>query len=257
MTAIGPHLLGRVPAPPDERDYQVAWFLNQDPLDAALEVLKRSPQVAKATKAWAIVAQQRIQAFAPAPAPTPAPVTDVLWPDPTQLDQGDTGHCVGFGWAQFGASDPFEDHYTDDDGHAIYYECKVIDGEPRQENGSDVRSGAKAMLNRNRLAAYAFAKSTDEITGWLRAHGPVVVGTDWHTDMFTPDPSGRVGIGGQIEGGHCYLIAGVDAAGQVYQCQNSWGTGWGMYGRFSITVDAFAQLLAAQGDACVAAELPL
>lgn len=262
MSQIGPHLLGRVPSPVDARDYQLRWFLDAtDPLEAALLVLERS-HAAKATKLWAAIATKRLPAVAPipVPAPTPVPVVpspDVLWPQMVQLDQGDTGHCVGFGWAQYGTSDPVNDLFGDPDGHALYYECKVIDGEAGKENGSNVRSGATAMINRQRIAAYAFAQSTDEITAWLRQHGPLVVGTDWNSDMFDPDPSGRVVIGGSLEGGHCYLLDGVDAAGQVYSFQNSWGTEWGLHGRFSMSVENFAALLHADGEACAAVELPL
>src|SRR5207244_8460727 len=124
----------------------------------------------------------------PPPTPDHQPVS---WPDPqTVLNQGQTPHCVGFGWCQWGNTLPVGDQFRNTDGDAVYYECKRIDGEPDAEDGSNVRSGAKAMVGRRRLGAYAFARSTDEITAWVRANGPLVVGTDWHQSMFNPDADG-------------------------------------------------------------------
>src|SRR5262249_37867530 len=138
----------------------------------------------------------------PPPAPGPPPPGVVVWEDLIQLDQGPTNHCVGFGWAAWGDCAPVEDQYQDADAHKIYYECKVIDGQPQLENGSSVRSGAKAMQNRGRLGAYVFASTTQEVEQWVSNHGSVVIGSDWKHDMFTPDDQGFVHPTGPVEGGH-------------------------------------------------------
>lgn len=242
-----------------------------DAVDVALAALLAKKFTAATTKAWA----QAVTAWAhtieltpPAPLPSPpvpSPVKPlpVAWADRWQLDQGKTGHCVGFGWAQrfntLESADPDAAQftgYTDADAHAIYYECKIIDGEPGQEDGSQVRSGAIAMQKRGKLKNYVFATSTDEITAWVRTKGPVVVGTDFYTGMKTPDSRGLVRPTGMIEGGHCYVIDGYDptpADGEEYIWQNSWGS-WGVNGYARIKVTDFAWLLAAQGDACAALE---
>lgn len=272
-TTFGPHLLGRKPSPADPRDFRLEAFLalkvgDADPLDVALAALNTS-HAAKAAKAWCAIATARIKAVspppAPAPTPDPAPVGDVIWADShAVLDQGNYGTCVGNGWAQFGNSDPVEDNYAERDARAIYYEATVIDGQPDNpdapgggQQGSTVRSGAKAMVNRGRIQAYAFADSTDTITAWLRSSGPVVVGTDWTDDMFYPDAQGFVAPTGSVAGGHCYLLIGVSADGQVYTFLNSWGASFGLAGRFKMHVTDFAELLAGNGEACTAVELPL
>lgn len=60
MTDVGRHLLGRVPSPPDPRDFQLADFLDRSKrgvapidLDAALAELVAIRWVAKGTKKWA------------------------------------------------------------------------------------------------------------------------------------------------------------------------------------------------------------
>lgn len=265
MTDIGPHLLGRVPSEPDSRDYRMADVLASDSsdLDGALAALLKS-HTSKATKAWAQVATDAIKKLQPAnpvptPAPTPTPspaVTGNPWNDTKQLDQGNTGHCVGFGWAQWGNTDPVNDNFTDDDGHRVYYECKIIDGEPSQENGSSVRSGAKAMKARGRIGAYVFATSMADIKAWVTNKGPVVIGTDWTSNMFHPDINGIVHPTGGIAGGHCYLLIEW-RADDLLTFQNSWGSDFGDNGYFRMHATEFQGLIDAQGEACAGLELPL
>src|SRR6188474_1368171 len=129
MTDIGPHLLGRIVSPPDPRNIPLSAIRNASALEVALAQLMASKQVAPATKVFGKAVVDFLQPAPPPPDPTP--VGDKVWVNPDAvLDQGNTGHCVGFGWAQWGNSEPFSDDYKNADGHAIYYECKVIDGEP-------------------------------------------------------------------------------------------------------------------------------
>lgn len=275
------NMLGRKPSPPDERDYDLADYLDQeqpqveapveesdesvaplvgtDPITEAYNGMLSNRSVAPATKAWARVVTEKLVGNTPAPDP-PDPTGDVVWNIVPRLNQGETPHCVGFGWADFGNSDPINDSYTNADGDAIYYECKVIDGEPNAEDGSDVRSGAKAMLNRQRIAAYAFAKTLDVAETWVKTKGPIVVGSDWMNDMFNPTNGGYVKPTGGVAGGHCYLWSGVLENGD-YEFTNSWGDGtdWpgSLNGQFRMTKADFASLYASNGEACAAVELPL
>jgi hypothetical protein len=186
---------------------------------------------------------------------TPVPVTDRVWDINFQLDQGNTGHCVGFGWAGWGDAAPVIDRYGDKDGHDIYYECKVIEGDPGGENGAYTRDGAKAMLNRGRLSIYAYANTLDDALVHLRTKGPLVVGTDWTDDMFEPDIAGFVKPTGGVAGGHCYVLYGV--VGTTLLFKNSWGLGWGDEGSFRMTIPDFQVLLDAWGEIIASVELPL
>ncbi len=266
MTEIGPHLLGRLPSPPDERDYKLVDYLAANPLDAALAVLLNS-HAAKATKDYIRIAHPFIRALMPpdpGPTPSPPPSAAVLWADAdADLDQGDFGTCVGNGWAQWGNTQPVDDHFNELDARVIYYEATVIDGQPDNpdspgggQQGSTVRSGAKAMANRKRLSAYAFAASLDEAVAWVLAHGPVVMGTDWLEAMFTTDADGFVVPTGAVAGGHCYVLVGYDPASEVLTFLNSWGSSWGSNGRFYMHKADAEKLFASQGEACAAVELP-
>lgn len=113
----------------------------------------------------------------PDPPPPPPPPGDEPYIRHTvaQLDQEQTPHCVGFAGAHFEAADPIEDIVVNATGDANYYACKIIDGEPRAEDGTFVRSLAKVFRNQGHIGAYYFADSVDDILGWLRQYGPVVI----------------------------------------------------------------------------------
>jgi hypothetical protein len=252
---IGPHLLGRRPSPPDPRD----WKISELPWRIAM-LPKRKLSWWEAIWAWlvSLFGEPPVPPAPPGPSPTPvAPPSSNVWGDPIQLDQGQTPHCVGFGWAGWGDALPVQDALQDADGHAIYYECKVIDGEPRQEDGSDVRSGAKAMKNRGRLSAYLFASTIDEIKQWLLTRGSVVFGTDWTDTMFNPNGAGYISpANGTVQGGHCYVCLGYDGPTDTYFFQNSWGSSWGLEGRFKMLgADVQKLIFGSSGEACVALEL--
>ncbi|MGH7484199.1 MAG: C1 family peptidase, partial [bacterium] len=184
----------------------------------------------------------------------------VLWADKVVLDQGDFGTCIGNGWAGWGDSLPIADTYSEADARAIYYEATCIDGQcdTSYQNGSTVRSGAKAMQNRKRLASYAFLTTLDTIREWLANHGPIVFGSDWTNDMFTPDALGFVKPTGGVAGGHCFLCIGYDTSTDSFRFRNSWGSGWGLSGDFLLKSADVTTLLAGiddPGEACAAAEL--
>lgn len=254
---IGPHLLGRVKSQPDPRNWQLAPFLNPAPLAALNDAVQKSKLTPHAVKAWIAEATKELAALVPAPPAPPEPPTSTRWADAHQLDQGQTPHCVGFGWSQYGNTLPVDDGYADADGHALYYACKVIDGEPGQENGSSVHSGAKAMKNQGRIDGYAWASNLDEIKQWVLTKGPVTVGTLWTNDMFNPDASGFVHPTGGVAGGHCYVLLGYDQITDVLTFQNSWGASWGDNGYFRMHASEWWDLYSRDndGEACVALEL--
>lgn len=256
---VGPHLLGRLYTP-DSRDWSLAKLMEiAEPPDSILD--KTISQVLTDTtyfsdwKSYLIFWRWLKKQRQPDQPDSPADLTPG-WALNVALDQGQTNHCVGFGWSGWVDALPVEGHYQNADGHALYYECKVIDGAPHAENGSNVRSGALALRNRGRLAAFAFAQNTAEIDPWINANGPVVVGTTWTNDMFNPDADGFVKPTGGRAGGHCYLMLERLDDQDAYVFQNSWGAAWGLNGRFKIKRGDFDSLLQDQGEACCAAELP-
>jgi hypothetical protein len=210
--------LGRNPSPKDERDYTLAAFMPKQlgDLSGIMEWNYSRPL----------------------------------------LDQKDTPHCPGFGAANFGNNPPTEDDFTNADGDRFYYMCKEIDGEPGQENGSTVRSVGKMLQKIGRIQNYAFAHNTDEVTYWLLHNGPVMCGTSWMEDMFTPDTQNIIHPTGKVVGGHFYIINAV-YNNMWYRIHNSWDDQWGVHGEALISVPDFSKLLLLLGEAMTAVELPV
>ncbi len=182
-----------------------------------------------------------------------------VWVCDTVLDQLDTPHCVGFACADFGNTLPIDSGQTNADGHAIYYAAKVFDDEPREENGSTIRSGAKALQQRGMIQNYAFAKTVDELATWLDAKGPVVMGTTWYSAMMDTDKKGFVHAHGRMEGGHAWALIGYDFRNpfnRYFVGLNSWGVSWGQNGRFNISTGDLRKLLWLDGEAMTAVEIP-
>lgn len=257
--------LGRIYVP-DARDWSMRSALDKiatlTPLEQANLTVQSSRATAAATKAWIRIATPLIEGLVPVPPIPPTPPTPptppsstVTWNDIYRLDQGQTSHCVGFGWTGWRGCAPTEDVVTNADADTAYYACKVIDGDPKAETGSSVRSGAKVMQNMGLLTNYVFDTDVDVVVAWIQQHGPVVFGSNWNQNMFNPDPSGLVDIGGALAGGHCYLGHSYNPATDMIQCRNSWGASWGVNGDFWIKRIDMATLLAAQGEACAATEV--
>jgi hypothetical protein len=168
------------------------------------------------------------------------------------LDQLETGHCCGFSMANFGINDPINSRYVTEHGHQFYYLCKIKDGEPRAENGSDIRSVAKVLVDLKIIEGYAFANTMEEVKYWLLHKGCVIVGTDWYEDMMTPDENNIIHIRGKKVGGHAYLLTEYTKDNMI-GIQNSWGSAWGKNGKAYISAKDFEKLLTRWGGEALAA----
>lgn len=184
-------------------------------------------------------------------------ITHTTWQVSRVLDQGETNHCVGFGWAGWGICLPVFDDFTDADGHKIYYLAKDAEGESGWENGSTTLAGARAMQSLGRLRTYAWAQNIDDVITWVLTRGPIVTGTNWYSAMFMPDSNGFVKIDGDYRGGHEYYINECNTSLRFLGFVNSWGEKFGLGGKFYMTFETYAELLRQNGDACTAPELPL
>lgn len=173
----------------------------------------------------------------------------------TPLDQGATAHCVGFSMAHFGINLPTLTPYTKQDAHDFYYKCKVIDGDPKGENGTTLRSAAKVFQNIGAIDNYAFARDLNAIKTWLLTKGPIIMGTLWTEDMMFPDEHGVIDIGGYVLGGHAYLINEWDVKKGYVTILNSWGEKWGIDGRAYISIEDFELVFSYGGEALATIEL--
>jgi hypothetical protein len=187
------------------------------------------------------------------------------------LDQGQLGSCTGNAGIGCLGTDPFYDtlnagvaaslrglvgHYTLTETGAIqlYSDATRIDDYPGQyppeDTGSDGLTIAKVLKAAGEIAGYQHTFSLDDALKALTVT-PFITGTVWLDGMFTPDPDGRVHPVGAVAGGHEYVADQLDAENERIWFTNSWGTGWGVGGRFYLSFDDFGQLLAQQGDVTI------
>jgi len=183
-----------------------------------------------------------------------APAVSKEWAVQIILDQGATPHCGGFAMAGFGNCAPVMDKMYDDKGHEFYYKCKVVEGEPGEENGVYMRSVATVLKNDGIIPGYGWLPTVDAAKQWVLKFGPILVGTIWTQDMFSPDADGRVYPTGRSVGGHAYYINGYDFPTDDFLYVNSWGDDFADNGHFRMRVSDFEKLIVAGGEMIAAVE---
>ena len=213
------HGMGRVPSPFDRRDFNLGAFIPKAGLQLTLI----------RSKNWD-------------------------FPAPEALNQDETPHCVGFSMADFGINLPVYTKYTNEDGHKFYRLCKIEDKDPLGENGSNLRSAAKVLQNLKRIKGYAFASTLAQVKYWLLHKGPLIAGTFWTENMNYPNIDNILDIGGEIIGGHAYLLSEWTKDGFI-GIQNSWGDNWGIKGKAYISAIEFEKIFRQGGEVVTSVEV--
>lgn len=182
------------------------------------------------------------------------------------LDQGSVGSCTGNAeTGALGTSPLYEvlsaGHPALDETLALrlYSEAETLDGDgpyPPQDNGSSGQSVCQAAKTDGLISGYTWCQDEISMLDALMA-GPVIIGINWYDSFDSPDAEGIVALPktASIRGGHEIVAREVDVARQLIGCDNSWGTGWGLQGRFYIPYTVMTRLFSEQGDCAV--PLPL
>lgn len=193
---------------------------------------------------------QRSRAFAITR--TDTPLRSVSWKRHVPpFDQGQLGSCTGNAMAGVLSTAPFTHRYTETRAVTLYEAATRLDNVPGayppDDTGSSGLAVAKAAQQTGLISSYRHAFGIEDTLHALQ-QGACIAGTNWYSDMDTPDADGLVRVGGAVRGGHEYALVGVDMEAQRVLAVNSWGTSWGRRGYFSISVEDFTRLLAEQGD---------
>lgn len=171
------------------------------------------------------------------------------------LDQGQVGSCTGNAMAQAINTSPLHvarRNLTEQDALALYERATQLDDVPGtyppDDTGSSGLAVVKAAVEKGYVpAGYGHAFGLDHAVSALM-HGPLLIGSTWHEDMFNPDSRGFVKPTGAVAGGHEFVLLGVDPSRRVLTFLNSWSASWGDRGRFRMTFADFDTLLRDQGD---------
>lgn len=202
---------------------------------------------------------------------TPLPTRKTWKIDGRSLDQGDTSTCVGHAWKNFLRCEPMRtskgpspfdlyraavkaDPWPENDA-----EGDLPDGDSGLSSGTSVRAGAEAVTTTGRLKSYLWSFTLQSTIEWVLQFGPVVLGTNWYSSMDDLDAAGiaRIPQNARLEGGHAYLLRGVDTKKALALCENSWGEGWGKRGTFYLPFPELERLIHEEGEACTAIEKKL
>ena len=195
----------------------------------------------------------------------PARIVRKKWTTGQVMDQqlpqscrGKVNSCVGHMYRQYLVSTPVPVNPLLGPSACEIYEWAIRNDEwtwnDDRDDGTSLRAGVQFLVNQQRVKTYLWSWDYEEVAKWILTKGPVNVGTRWYSNMFTPDPSGYVTPGGNVVGGHAYLVYGVDRPTETFFCVNSWGARWGLAGHFKITYSAMNHLLLNGGEACTAVE---
>jgi hypothetical protein len=156
--------------------------------------------------------------------------------DPTRRDPRGCGHCVGFGCKHLLLMQPTVNIAPKISGSDIYHRAQTMDewaGTSYQ--GTSVRAGLKALQSMGYIGTYVWTSSVYTVAQWLLSgRGPVIVGTSWYQQMFSPWSYGGFLVpAGSYAGGHCWVLDEVDQTTRIFGMTNSWN-GWNSTGRAKI-----------------------
>lgn len=203
------------------------------------------------------------------------------------FDQGNLGSCTGNAALGILATGPYWDAepqswhdngplgatgrlpWTEDGAVRLYSALTAADDfpgtYPPDDTGSDGLTAAKVLTSMGIVPGYQHTFSLTDALAALQ-HFPLLVGTEWLDSMFYPDSLGRINAAGPVDGGHEWIVDEFIPAGRTphggsrplstgtRDCiggTTSWGTSFGVAGRFYLSVSDFGRLLAADGDVIV------
>lgn len=175
------------------------------------------------------------------------------WSCPVVLDQGQEGSCTGHGVAHEAAARPVKvPGITHEIAVQIYKRAQQLDIWPGEDyDGSSVLAAMKAGKERGWYAQYRWAFSEEDLALAVGYKGPAVIGVNWYEGMCGPDTQGLIQVTGNVYGGHCVLVNGINIKKSLYRIHNSWGMKWGINGECFISRSDMKRLLQEDGEACI------
>jgi len=173
------------------------------------------------------------------------------------LNQGDIGSCTAN--ALCGALNSAPDFKggsprTEADAITLYELETKLEGDPYPPNdpGGSGLEVCKAAVQLGWISSYTHAFGVENALLALVLR-PVITGIGWYTSFDSPDANGlvRIAPGATVRGGHEVVADQIDAAQKLVWFWNSWGTAFGVGGRFCMSFDTWSRLLVERGDVTV------
>jgi C1A family cysteine protease len=184
------------------------------------------------------------------------------WTVGAVLDQGKSPQCVAYSGKQYLVSSPIRNVLPMPES-SLYRLVQQNDEWPGEGyDGTSVHALFKVFKNLGFVERYEWARDNATVSEFIRAKGPVVVGTEWFDKMLAPDAHGFVHAAGSSVGGHAYLLCGTNSVKRcpdgsigAHRIVNSWSKSWGQNGFAWISYSDMQKLLDLDGEAAAAVEI--
>jgi hypothetical protein len=181
------------------------------------------------------------------------------------LDQGAMPACTAFAASHYRDAGPVRPKGFKPDPVGLY---RMIQAQDRVEGrhysaGATSLAMAKVMKAQGWLGEYRWGYTLDELVKAVLLSDCVCVGTNWYEGMSYPTfdlKSGRAILNakGTYQGGHEYLITGINTKLELFRVKNSWGRDWANQGRAWISFTDMQRLIEQEdGDVMLSRELPV
>lgn len=175
------------------------------------------------------------------------------------FDQGDLGSCTGNAMAGAIMTDPIfrGEALTETDAVGIYEAATRVDSisghYPPDDTGSSGLAVARVAAAKGLISSYSHAFSLQTALAAL-GRGPVIIGISWYDSFDAPvgqHAELKIASGAQVRGGHEVELLEIDVSAKTVRGVNSWGSGWGDKGFFTMSFDTLERLLSEGGDCTV------
>lgn len=179
-------------------------------------------------------------------------------------NQGYEPWCVAYSTLHYIADGPLKwaNNNPAMDPRTLYCESQKLDPwfgdcDNWGYDGTTIRSAAKVLKREGIIREYRWAFTFEDVIITLASQGPLVLGTSWYSGMSWPhsigDHRGKsyVEPEGRYEGGHAYVLNGVDFGRDMVRLKNSWGQDWGDDGHAWLSFDGLRKLMSEEwAEAC-------
>ena len=185
------------------------------------------------------------------------------WQSIVNLNQGNTGTCVGHGFAHRMEDAPVRRPAEEVDAYKIYRRACQLDAWPDNDDGdlnfgTSVDAGAQACKQMGYISNFYWAWDLHTAEEFVLNRGSLVIGVTWYEEMFEPVYAEvKPGVmrwiirpEGRVAGGHCLLVNGRNRELNTWRLKNSWGRDWGVGGQVSMRDKDMEFLLADGGEFC-------
>jgi hypothetical protein len=177
------------------------------------------------------------------------------------LDQGSLGSCTAN--ALVGALQSVPNvtparearPLVEKDAQGCYHVETALEGQPWPPNdpGGSGLMVCKAGEQLHWVRSYSHAFGLEHALKAL-VKRPCIFGVSWYDSFDSPDPqTGVVELpkGAHVRGGHEVVADAIKASDELVGFWNSWGTAYGLCGRFWMPFSVLERLLSEQGDCTV------